>query len=174
MSKPGWEDNLTLAQVWGLMGTGHYASLWDAGAAMPYLERTGGGSVVCYENPESIRRKCEYARAAGCGGMMIWSLGADTCGEQAPLMDAVAQAEGGRPQRLGRSAIENEIVTLGQVLAHHGKLEHASTRPAPVDGGGPSALATLSHDQIESLHAQLSQATGVLDDQTWQDQKPAK
>ena len=168
----GYADNLCLAQVVDLLRTGHYQEQWDAGAAMPYLERTGGGSVVCYENPESIRRKCEYAKAAGCAGMMIWSLGADVCGDQAPLMDAVAQASGGKAVRLDRSAVEGQIDTLGETLAHRGPRSRSATRLAT--RGGPSTSSSLSREQLDERLAQLRQADGLLVDQLWRDADPRK
>ena len=53
-------DDLTYPQVMDLLQTGHYQELWDAKAQAPYLERTGGGSVITFDTPESVRLKCEY------------------------------------------------------------------------------------------------------------------
>ncbi len=74
---PGYSMNITYADTMCLLRSGEYAEFWDEKAAMPYLERIGGGSVVCYESPRSIRLKCEYAAKLGCAGIMIWHLGAD-------------------------------------------------------------------------------------------------
>ena len=155
-SKPGYFDGLSLGEIDGLIGTGHYLAKWDARAANPYLERSGGGSVVCYENAESIRRKCEYARAAGCGGVMVWHVGADVCGRQAPLMDALAQSCGGTAAVLGRDAMESQVATLRQAA-------HAA---------GP-AVASMSEADLESAWADLEHRRGDQLDRQWRDHVPA-
>ena len=156
-SKPGFADNLSLEQVGDLMGTGHYLSRWDEHAAMPYLERTGGGSVVCYESPASVRRKCEYAAAAGCAGVMVWHLGADVCGRQAPLMDALSQSFGGRAATLPRASLEHQVDAL-----------RADGHPP----GRPAVVAGMTDDQLESTFADLRHASGVAADQRWHDHVP--
>lgn len=67
---------------------------WDEGAQAPYLERPNGGWVASYDDPKSIRIKCDYAVKKGLKGVMIWNIGADMAGEHTPLLDAIAKAYG--------------------------------------------------------------------------------
>jgi chitinase len=91
-NKPGYCTDISYAQAIALLRSGQYHDLWDKRAAMPYMTRTGGGSVVAYENPASITLKCLDAQKLGCAGVMIWHLGADKDGSQTPLMNAITQA----------------------------------------------------------------------------------
>ena len=111
-STPGYADSMTYSQIMDLISTGRYLSLWDAAAKMPYLQRQGGGCVICYENAESIRAKCEYAKANHCAGVMIWHAAADVAGQQAVLMDAVAQSSGGKANVLDESVLQPQIQEL--------------------------------------------------------------
>ncbi len=90
----GYSMNITFADAMCLLHGGSYRDFWDKAAAMPYMERTGGGSVVVYESPRSVGRKCEYADSLKCAGVMIWHLGADLDGDRTPLMDAIADSVG--------------------------------------------------------------------------------
>jgi chitinase len=94
INKSGYSQDITYAQIMGLLQTDQYHEFWDEKAAMPYLERNRGGSVVTFENPKSIRLKCEYARKIDCAGIMIWHMGADLYDQHTPLMDVVAESLG--------------------------------------------------------------------------------
>jgi chitinase len=106
---PGYSVNITYAQSMALLRSGSYRDYWDEKAAMPYLERTGGGSVVCYESPRSMQIKCQYAKQSAFAGMMIWHVGADIDGRHAPLMDALAQSCGAAGQNFPRGVLEKQI-----------------------------------------------------------------
>jgi hypothetical protein len=130
---------------------------------MPYLERTGGGSVVCYENPQSIRRKCEYAKEIGCAGIMIWHIGADLDGEHAPLMDALAQSCGASPQVFAREILEKQIIDL-QAQIRKTKIllnQEPVKTPQPAAAQDVSALPT---EQLEPLGLKLEKEWGLLQD----------
>lgn len=90
----GFADSITYADTSTLLRSGHYQSFWDEGAKMPYLQRLSGAMTISYENPESVRRKCEYAKDHDLAGVMIWHIGADEDGDTAPLLDAVGQSFG--------------------------------------------------------------------------------
>jgi chitinase len=155
---PGYSENLTYRQTMALLSTGRYREFWDEKAAMPYLERPDGESVVCYENPKSIARKCEYAAKLGCGGVMIWHVGADLDGLHFPLMDSIAQSCGAAPQVLSREVLESQIVDL-------------SKRTLPANGEVDVAkLNDLSADQLGSLYVQLGKKCASLQDEAWQTQ----
>jgi chitinase len=166
-------DNLSYHQIQGLLATGHYRSLWDAKAEMPYLERTGGGSVICFENSESIRLKCEYAKELGCAGMMIWNMGADIDGVQTPLMDAAAQSSGSQRHLLTRAALEAQITDDAQMIQRDAQANPGSASAATPASAVPSSLAALSIDQLESLAAQLRTQAGAANDALWQSQATA-
>lgn len=112
-----YSSNLSYAQTMALLQTGLYRDFWDDQAKMPYLQRSGGGSVICYENPQSITAKCNYAKSKGCAGVMIWHLCGDVDGERAPLMDALATACGATPaSNLGADAIEAQARYLREQI----------------------------------------------------------
>ena len=145
---PGYSMNITYADTMCLLRTGRYTESWDEKAAMPYLQRTGGGSVICYENPRSIRLKCEYAAKLGCAGIMIWHLGADVYEDKAPLMDAVAESCGVAKQTFPPQIVEQQIAereNQNQQMKSH--------------------LGVASASAVET-------EWGLLQDQLWQDEAP--
>lgn len=74
---------------------------WDERAQAPYLSSsTGAGPQRCnfisYEDPQSILAKGAYARSAGLGGAIVWTvnqghLPAQPAGSRDPLMQAAYQ-----------------------------------------------------------------------------------
>ena len=48
---------------------------WDDDAKAPFL--FNGSSLISYDDPESIRLKCEYLKAEGLKGIMYWDHGSD-------------------------------------------------------------------------------------------------
>jgi chitinase len=50
---------------------------WDDVAKVPYLTDSADVFVCCYEDPESIRYKCEYILSKGLRGAMYWEYSAD-------------------------------------------------------------------------------------------------
>jgi GH18 family chitinase len=150
VNQPGYSDDITYQQTMGLIGSGQYREFWDDKAGMPYLERKGGGSVVTFENPQSIKLKCDYADKLNCAGIMIWHVGADVYGQHTPLMDAVAESSGVAPQRLSREVLESQILDLKTSLRI------------------PADSAKLSDDQAESLRLELEKQAALEQDQQWQ------
>lgn len=112
VNAPGWSENITYAQAMSLLNTGAYVDFWDEKAAAPYMERKGGGSVIVYESPRSVRAKCNYAAKLGCAGVMIWHVGADLYGDQTPLMDAVADSVGAETPKLPPAVLEQYTADL--------------------------------------------------------------
>lgn len=166
-NNPHSSDDVTYQQVQDLLETGHYQKQWDAAAAVPYLQRSGGGSVISFDDPESIRLKCDFARQRGCAGVMIWNVGADVCAAQMPLTDAVLQSFGGRPAELDRSSLEAEVAAVQQSLP--------PDVPGEAGGGSHSApLQSLSLQQLQTLSAQLRLRAGQQDDLQWQQQAPQR
>ena len=52
-----------------------FARYWDEEAKAPFL--FDGKSIISYDDPESIRLKCEYLKAEGLKGIMYWDHGSD-------------------------------------------------------------------------------------------------
>lgn len=64
----------------------------DNVAKVPYLLNTARTRFVTFDDSLSLSGKCEYAKANGLGGVMIWALGQDVIGSAQPLMEAVGRA----------------------------------------------------------------------------------
>ncbi len=145
---PDYSMNITYAQTMSLLRGGDYHEFWDDKAAMPYLQRSAGPSVVCYENPKSIQRKCDYAKTLACAGVMIWHVGADLQGEHAPLMDAVAQSCGVQPQTFDRAALEIQIANLKST----------------------ADISQMNEKQSNDLRVQLENNWALAQSKLWNDQ----
>lgn len=52
--------------------------MYDEVACMPYLVNESGEMVICFDNPESLKKKCEYINQYGLGGVMFWDYAGDT------------------------------------------------------------------------------------------------
>jgi hypothetical protein len=168
----GYSMNITNAQAMYLLCSGKYTDFWDEKAEMPYMERKTGGSVVVYENPKSIQRKCEYAAKLGCAGVMIWHAGADVCGDSAPLMDAVAESCGVAKQTFPRPVFEQQISDL-QTQIEQLKSQLSHTKAAEDNSSKSSSdLSGLSMDQLQALFSRLEAEWGTLQDQLWQRDDP--
>ena len=63
-----------------------FVRLWDARAQQPYLWNAATRTVICYDDPESLRLKARYVREHGLGGVMFWEYGNDPGGA---LLDAL-------------------------------------------------------------------------------------
>lgn len=50
-----------------------YHRYWDENACAPYLYN--GETFISYEDPESIKAKCEFVKEKGLMGMMYWAYG---------------------------------------------------------------------------------------------------
>ena len=149
---PGATDDLTYPQVLGLIRTGKYEAKWDEKAAMSYVQRTGGGGVIACETPESVRRKCDYAKRLGLAGMMVWNVGSDVAATESPLMDVIVQSAGGTPKATPRAAIEGRIAAAAEKVGS----------PAPAD------VSKLSIVQLKALDEQLQTKAAVANDAAWQ------
>ena len=54
---------------------GNYTEYWDEDAEAHYL--WNGSTLISYESPEAIRRKCLYVKEKGLLGIMYWEHGCD-------------------------------------------------------------------------------------------------
>jgi len=63
-----------------------FVRLWDARAQQPYLWNAATRTVICYDDPESLRVKARFVREHGLGGVMFWEYSNDPGGA---LLDAL-------------------------------------------------------------------------------------
>jgi chitinase len=54
-----------------------FAQFWDAVAQAPWLFSTDAATVISYETPRSLKRKIEYLKEKGLGGVMFWEYAND-------------------------------------------------------------------------------------------------
>ena len=59
---------------------------WDDKAKAPYLIDTATKTFISYDNPESIKYKCDYVKTSGVAGIFWWDYGSDSTGK---LIEAV-------------------------------------------------------------------------------------
>ena len=57
----------------------NFTEYWDEDAEAAYL--WNGSTLVSFESPEAIRRKCHYVKEIGMRGIMYWEHGSDTTKE---------------------------------------------------------------------------------------------
>ena len=95
----GHETPYLAGTVTDLLADPAWTRLWDAEAGVPYLVNETLGEMMSYEDEESIRLKCEFARDSGVAGVALDRLGADLDeGTGAtPLVDAAVRACGSGP-----------------------------------------------------------------------------
>jgi len=70
-----------------LIGNG-WAAGRDAAAQVPVLVRDGAPGLISYDDAASIAAKCDYVKAQGLGGAIIWALGKDALNGTQPLLAA--------------------------------------------------------------------------------------
>ncbi|XP_053663498.1 chitinase-3-like protein 1 [Anopheles marshallii] len=62
--------------------------IWDSEQCVPYA--LSGDQWVSYDDPQSIRLKCEYIQSEGLGGAMMWSIDQDEFQKGFTLLQTVA------------------------------------------------------------------------------------
>jgi chitinase len=147
----GLADNIDYPTVIDLLGTGRYNALRDPVADSPYLVSKKGGCVITYDDPTSMRDKCQAAIQLNCAGVIIWNVGADTGGGESPLLNAIDESFGMVRLPISKSALEREIVRLGK-------------RPVPPDSSIESLL---------KIDSRLRADRGASEDQKWIATAPA-
>jgi chitinase len=55
--------------------------MWDDAAKAPYVWQPDSMAVFTYDDPESLRYKCEYLKSKGLAGVMFWEYSGDNDGE---------------------------------------------------------------------------------------------
>lgn len=51
---------------------------FDTKAGVPYMVNDEGEMMITYENPQSLKLKCEYVNTNNLGGIMFWEFSGDT------------------------------------------------------------------------------------------------
>jgi chitinase len=78
--------------------SGGWKKHFDAEAQVPWLESPGGGEVVSYDDAASARRKAEWARSSGFGGVFFWEITQDRLSDgRQPVIEAAREGLLGRP-----------------------------------------------------------------------------
>ena len=62
---------------------------WDAVARAPYIRNPDKTKLVTFDDPLSVREKCNYAFERGLGGVMMWALGQDVVDGKEVLLEAM-------------------------------------------------------------------------------------
>ena len=75
----------------GKLGNG-FVRYWDPIASVPYLYNAEKGVFVSYEDPESLRRKCNYIVDHKLAGIMFWEYASDSSEELLRIIDACVRA----------------------------------------------------------------------------------
>jgi chitinase len=66
--------------------SGGYIRYWDAQAFAPYLYNRDTQTFISYEDPESLRKKCEYVIDHKLAGVMFWEYAGDSANT---LLDSI-------------------------------------------------------------------------------------
>ena len=66
-----------------------FVKYWDEAARAPYLFHPGDRVFVTYDDEQSVKEKCLYAKENGMGGVMFWEYMADP---KEYLLDAINEA----------------------------------------------------------------------------------
>jgi chitinase len=59
------------------IGKDGYTRLWDTQAKAPFLWKTDEGRVVTYDDPDSLKEKCQFIKKRNLGGVMFWEYTGD-------------------------------------------------------------------------------------------------
>ncbi len=60
-----------------MLQTDGYTRYWDASASAPYLYNPATQTFITYEDPESLKLKCDYVLRKHLGGIMFWEYHGD-------------------------------------------------------------------------------------------------
>jgi chitinase len=78
------------SQIKLMIGNG-WTYYWDSISQVPYLLNATATQFITFDDTNSVRLKCEYAREKGLGGVMIWALGQDLINAHQPLLETTGR-----------------------------------------------------------------------------------
>jgi chitinase len=84
-----WNYGTYIKQRIGQQG---WATNYDSAARAPYLTNTSIPGFITYDGVGSTKRKVEYVKNRGFGGVFMWELSADYDGHSQDLLDAMYEA----------------------------------------------------------------------------------
>jgi len=74
----GWEEGLTYFNlVEKFINKAGFMRFWDKSARAPYLWNDGERKFIVYDDPESLKEKCDYIKQYGLRGVLFWEYHAD-------------------------------------------------------------------------------------------------
>lgn len=78
--QPGQEAHLQTdyKNIVTLLQDPAYTRYWDATALVPYIYNAATQTFITYEDPESLKLKCDYVLKHHLGGIMFWEYHGDT------------------------------------------------------------------------------------------------
>lgn len=65
-----------------------FRNYWDAEAKVPWIYSSSTGTMISYDDPQSLGLKADYVRSQNLGGMMVWQLAGDDA--QNSLLNAIS------------------------------------------------------------------------------------
>lgn len=65
---------------------------WDDVSKVPYLVAAANSKFITFDDTASVKYKCDYVKANGLAGVMIWALGYDYSGSESPLLRAIGKS----------------------------------------------------------------------------------
>lgn len=73
--------SLSYSALSDLVDNQGFVRKWDEDAKAPYLWQADSSTVITYDDPESLKHKCEYISTKGLAGIMFWEYSQDHEGE---------------------------------------------------------------------------------------------
>jgi chitinase len=70
-----------------MLGQG-FTRYWDDSAKVPFLYSADKHIFVSYEDPQSLKEKCQYIRTSKLGGIMFWEYFGDSNGKLLQTVNA--------------------------------------------------------------------------------------
>ncbi|MCL5029982.1 MAG: glycosyl hydrolase family 18 protein [Bacteroidetes bacterium] len=77
------DANAKISQGWSYV--------WDDVCKQPYLQNSSHTQLITYDDTISIKLKCEYICKNNLKGTIIWKIGRDYNGSQAPLLNMIGK-----------------------------------------------------------------------------------
>ncbi len=167
--EPGFYDYRTVA---ALVRDNPGAERWDEAAEASYFYN--GDLWIGYDSPRALRRKLEYARDLGLGGVMFWEASTDVRGDGADSLIRVASETLAQPstwqewterwwsveERLNPQLAGEDADPDGDGLLN--LLEYAAGRD-PLTADGSSILITRWDSETGRFIVRFDKSPGVSD-----------
>ncbi|HVP91557.1 MAG TPA: glycoside hydrolase family 18 protein [Terriglobales bacterium] len=84
-------EDYSYTQAMQLLASG-WTRTWDATAQVPWLRRPDGGTILCYDDTESVAAKCDYVTDRQAAGIIIWDISEDYRNGASELLAAVGRS----------------------------------------------------------------------------------